>query len=61
MSRAFVKETESDADGLPDRPVSSHRNLVTEAGLAAIEAALEPFRSRAPYGRGQRRPEGGRR
>ena len=43
MSRAFVKETESDTDGLPDRPVSSHRNLVTEAGLAAIEAALERF------------------
>ena len=43
MSRAFVKETESEADGLPDRPVSSHRNLVTEAGLAAIEAALERF------------------
>ena len=43
MSRAFVKETESDTDGLPDRPVSSHRNLVTEAGLAAIEAALRRF------------------
>jgi transcription elongation GreA/GreB family factor len=43
MSRAFVKETESDADGLPDRPISSHPNLVTEAGLAAIEAALDRF------------------
>ena len=43
MSRAFVKETEGDADGLPDRAISSHRNLVTEAGLAAIEAALDRF------------------
>jgi len=43
MSRAFVKETEGDTDGLPDRPISPHRNLVTEAGLAAIDAALERF------------------
>ena len=43
MSRAFVKETESNTDGLPDRPISSHRNLVTEAGLAAIESALDRF------------------
>lgn len=43
MSRAFVKETDADADGLPDRPISSHRNLVTEEGFAAIEAALNRF------------------
>jgi transcription elongation GreA/GreB family factor len=43
VSRAFVKETESDADGLPDRPISPHRNLVTDTGLAAIEAALNRF------------------
>jgi transcription elongation GreA/GreB family factor len=43
MSRAFVKETDSDPVGFPDRPISPHRNLVTEAGLAAIEAALERF------------------
>ena len=43
MSRAFVKETDGDTDGLPDRPVSPHRNLVTDAGLAAIDAALERF------------------
>jgi transcription elongation GreA/GreB family factor len=43
MSRAFVKETEGDTDGLPDRPISPHRNLVTEAGLAAIDAAVERF------------------
>jgi transcription elongation GreA/GreB family factor len=43
MSRAFVKETDNDTAGLPDRPISPHRNLVTEAGLAGIEAALERF------------------
>jgi transcription elongation GreA/GreB family factor len=43
MSRAFVKETDNDTTGLPDRPISPHRNLVTEAGLAAIEAALDRF------------------
>ena len=43
MSRAFVKETESDTTGLPDRPISPHRNFVTEAGLAAIEVALGRF------------------
>jgi transcription elongation GreA/GreB family factor len=43
MSRAFVKETDSDPVGFPDRPISPHRNLVTEAGLAGIEAALERF------------------
>jgi transcription elongation GreA/GreB family factor len=43
VSRAFVKETDSDPVGFPDRPISPHRNLVTEAGLAGIEAALERF------------------
>jgi transcription elongation GreA/GreB family factor len=43
VSRAFVKETDSDTAGLPDRPISPHRNLVTEAGLAGIEAALDRF------------------
>ena len=43
MSRAFVRETDSDTSGLPDRPLSPHRNLVTEAGLADIEAALDRF------------------
>jgi transcription elongation GreA/GreB family factor len=42
MSRAFVKESEdtgSDLD-LPERSVSTHRNLVTAAGLELIEAEL---------------------
>ena len=43
MSRAFVKETEDDTTGLPDQPISPHRNFVTEAGLANIEAALGRF------------------
>jgi transcription elongation GreA/GreB family factor len=43
MSRAFVKETENDTTGLPDRPVSPDRNFVTEAGFAEIEAALNRF------------------
>jgi hypothetical protein len=43
MSRAFVKETDNDPVGFPDRPISPHRNLVTEAGLAAVEAALQRF------------------
>jgi transcription elongation GreA/GreB family factor len=43
MSRAFVKEAEDETAELPDRPLSPHRNFVTEAGLAAIEAALGRF------------------
>jgi len=43
MSRAFVKEAENDAVELPDRPISSHRNLVTKAGLADIKARLRGF------------------
>jgi transcription elongation GreA/GreB family factor len=43
MSRAFVKEPENDTVELPDRPISTHRNLVTEAGLAAIRGALGRF------------------
>jgi hypothetical protein len=43
MSRAFVREDENDKTELPDRPISPHRNFVTETGLAAIEAALGRF------------------
>jgi hypothetical protein len=32
MSRAFVKEAENEVAELPDRPISPHRNFVTEAG-----------------------------
>jgi transcription elongation GreA/GreB family factor len=43
MSRAFVREAQSDLVELSDRPVSRNRNLVTEAGLEAIQAALTHF------------------
>jgi transcription elongation GreA/GreB family factor len=43
MSRAFVRESESETATLPDRPISPNRNLVTQDGLAAIEAALKHF------------------
>ena len=43
MSRAFVKEAENDTVELPDRPISPHRNLVTELGLADIKATLGRF------------------
>lgn len=47
MSVAFTKEEdyESVAANLPDRPVSSHANLVTPEGLAAIEAELAAARA----------------
>src|SRR5262249_19923597 len=42
MSRAFVKESDAGEafEELPDRPISSHPNLVTPEGLARIEATL---------------------
>lgn len=43
MSRAFVKEEQMPID-LPDRPISTHRNLVTPEGMAAIDAALRQFK-----------------
>ena len=43
ISRAFVKEVEDQAIGLPDRPVSPHPNFVTKAGRLAIETALHRF------------------
>ena len=56
MSRAFVKEAESETAELPDRPISPHRNFVTEAGFAAIEAALGGFEAahRAATDKGDR-------
>ena len=42
MSVAFTKESDSEAVAadLPDRPISAHSNLVTPAGLAALDAEL---------------------
>jgi transcription elongation GreA/GreB family factor len=43
MSRAFVNEDVLSGD-VVDRPISSHPNYVTSAGLAQIERALEAAR-----------------
>jgi transcription elongation GreA/GreB family factor len=47
MSVAFTREEdyEAQAADLPDRPISSHPNLVTASGLAAIEAELAAART----------------
>ena len=47
MSVAFTKEQDSEsvAADLPDRPISTHPNLVTRAGLAQLEAALAEARA----------------
>lgn len=47
MSVAFVKEESAETAAetlLPDRPVSPHPNLVTEAGLKALELQLQEAR-----------------
>jgi len=47
MAVAFTREEdyEARAADLPDRPISSHPNLVTAHGLAAIEAELAAARA----------------
>jgi transcription elongation GreA/GreB family factor len=47
MSRAFTKDddTGSAIADIGERPVSHHRNLVTEAGLAAIDAEVASLRA----------------
>jgi transcription elongation GreA/GreB family factor len=47
VSVAFVKEESAEAASetlLPDRPVSPHPNLVTQAGLATLETQLAEAR-----------------
>jgi transcription elongation GreA/GreB family factor len=47
LSVAFTKEDSAETASetlLPDRPVSSHPNLVTEAGLKALELQLQQAR-----------------
>jgi transcription elongation GreA/GreB family factor len=47
LSVAFTKEDSAETASetlLPDRPVSSHPNLVTEAGLKALELQLQTAR-----------------
>ena len=57
MAVAFTREDdyEAQAANLPDRPISTHPNLVTATGLAAIEAKLAS--ARAAYAAAQ--AEGG--
>jgi transcription elongation GreA/GreB family factor len=44
VSRAFVKEDDQGGAGpLPDRPISSHRNLVTRRGLRLIEDQIAHY------------------
>jgi transcription elongation GreA/GreB family factor len=44
MSRAFTRESD-DPEPPPERPISSHPNLVTARGLAAIEAQIRALES----------------
>lgn len=45
MSRAFTREDDNEAIAdIGERPVSAHRNLVTEAGLAQLDAELATLR-----------------
>lgn len=47
MSVAFTKEESAETAAetqLPDRPISPHPNLVTEAGLRALETQLQQAR-----------------
>jgi transcription elongation GreA/GreB family factor len=48
LSVAFVKEESAEAASetlLPDRPISPHPNLVTQAGLTALETQLAAART----------------
>jgi len=48
MSVAFVREESAETAAevmLPDRPVSSHPNLVTSSGLEALRSALKEARA----------------
>jgi transcription elongation GreA/GreB family factor len=40
MSRAFVKESDSDTESLPERALSPHPNLVTRRGLGLLVARV---------------------
>jgi transcription elongation GreA/GreB family factor len=47
MSVAFTREEDAEAAAahLPDRPISPHTNLVTQDGMAALDAALAAARA----------------
>ena len=46
MSRAFIKENDDDFDELPERPISTAPNWVTEQGLAQINAEIEQLNTK---------------
>ncbi len=51
MSRAFVKESSGEDEDVPERAISSHRNLVTPQGLAQIDAQLKRLESQLSWAR----------
>src|SRR6266536_2499018 len=57
MSRAFTREEDSEnaIAGIGERPISQHRNLVTERGLAMIDAELAALRDE--LGRAEKRAD----
>jgi transcription elongation GreA/GreB family factor len=52
MSRAFTKEDESGdvLGGIGERPVSTHRNLVTPEGIAAMDREIASLREELAKG-----------
>ncbi|MER8726780.1 GreA/GreB family elongation factor [Mesorhizobium sp. M0195] len=57
MSRAFTREEDSEnaIAGIGERPISHHRNLVTERGLALIDAEVAALRDE--LGRAEKRAD----
>ncbi|MER8416063.1 GreA/GreB family elongation factor [Mesorhizobium sp. M1329] len=57
MSRAFTREEDSEnaIAGIGERPISHHRNLVTEHGLALIDAEVAALRDE--LGRAEKRAD----
>ncbi|MER8409032.1 MULTISPECIES: GreA/GreB family elongation factor [unclassified Mesorhizobium] len=57
MSRAFTREEDSEnaIAGIGERPISHHRNLVTERGMALIDAEVAALRDE--LGRAEKRAD----
>jgi transcription elongation GreA/GreB family factor len=53
MSRAFVRESDQEPESLPERPVSSHPNLVTPSGLKQIEGRIEDLEAQREAARSE--------
>ena len=52
MSRAFTREYDDDPGVVPERAISPHPNLVTPAGLAALEAQVRSLEGERSAARG---------